>query len=126
MNPDRRQFLKTTSTAAAAAGLALAASPALNAAGDEPKPRRKFTICLACGTIGVADDPPKAIDRARRFGFESIEPSIPFLSKLSDAELKDYQDRMREANLSWGAAGLPVQFRGDDAAFDRDLRALPD
>jgi sugar phosphate isomerase/epimerase len=128
MNPDRRDFLKTTS-AAAAVGLALAASAAANAAGDEPqspKPRRRFTICLACGLIGVPDDPAKAVERARRFGFESIEPSIPFLSKLSDAALKDYRDQMQAANLSWGAAGLPVQFRGDDAAFDRDLQALPD
>src|SRR5205085_7150313 len=59
-------------------------------------------------------------------GFESIEPSPQFIAKLSNAQLQDYLGRMREAKLVWGATGLPVQFRGDDAAFERDLKALPD
>jgi sugar phosphate isomerase/epimerase len=120
MTTDRREFLKASVAAAAGVGLAAAA------AADEPAPRRKFTICLACGPVYVPDDPPNAIDRARQFGFESIEPSYSFLAKLSDAELADYRGRMREARLAWGAAGVPVNFRADDAAFDRDLAALPD
>ena len=121
MKHTRRQIL--ASTAAAAAAGALGRSPAR--AADAP-PARKFTVCLACGLIGVPDDPAKAIDRAIKFGFESIEPSPQFLGRLSDAELNNYLGRMREAKLAWGSAGLPVQFRGDDAAFGRDLGALPD
>lgn len=123
MSPDRRRFLKAVTATATAAGLAVDSSAAPT---GESEPRRKFTICLACGTIGVPDDPAKAIDRARRFGYESIEPSPQFLGKMSDAELQDYLGQMRAANLSWGAANLPVQFRGDDAAFERDLQTLPD
>ena len=114
----RRSFIQT-SFAAAAVGIA-GNRVAQQSSG------RKFTICLACGPIYVQDDPAKAIDRARQFGFESIEPSPQFIGKLSDAELEDYLARMKEAKLAWGAAGLPVQFRGDDAAFERDLKALPE
>jgi len=109
-------------SAAVAAGIACTAL-----ADDAPEPfqRRKFTVCLAPGTVGVRDDPEHAIDRATRFGFEAIEPSPSYIAKLSDAHLQDYLGKMREAKLAWGCAGLPVQFRGDDAAFERDVKALP-
>jgi sugar phosphate isomerase/epimerase len=122
MNHTRRQFLNY-SLAAAAGGMLINTS---FAADQESNPKRKFTICLAYGVIGLPDNPAKSIERATQFGFESIEPSPTFLTKLSDAELNDYLSRMREAKLSWGAAGLPVNFRGDDASFDRDLKSLPE
>jgi sugar phosphate isomerase/epimerase len=129
MRDNRRQFLKGAVAAAAVAGFGAEVQPpgVSAAAPAEPAtPRRKFTICLSCGPVGVPDDPALAIDRARRFGFESIEPSPSHIAKLSDAELNDYLGKMREANLVWGAAGLPVEFKRDDGAFDRDLKALPD
>jgi sugar phosphate isomerase/epimerase len=117
MDIRRRSFLKAVAlTAAAAAG----------GWGQERPAGRKFTVCLACGTVGLRDEPTKIIGWARQYGFESIEPSAAFLGKLSDAELADYLGRMREANLSWGAAGVPAQFRSaDESAFERDLQALP-
>lgn len=123
----RRTFLSSGAAAlAATVGTSGPALPAIvGADGEAPVPPRKFTICLAGGPIGVPDEPKKAIERAVRFGFESIEPSAGFLAKLSDGELVDYVGKMREAKLAWGAGGLPVQFRGDDAAFDSDLQALP-
>jgi sugar phosphate isomerase/epimerase len=121
MRHNRREFLSQSLAAAAAASLATRAI----AADAESRPARKFTICLAYGVIGLPDQPAKSIERARQFGFESIEPSPTFLAKLSDAELSDYLGKMREARLAWGAAGLPVNFRGDDAAFEADLKTLP-
>jgi len=100
MRNERRQFLKGAVAAAAAMGLEANAQPAPSPPPLTPSPRRKFTICLSCGPVGVPDDPALAIDRARRFGFESIEPSPSFIAKLSDAELHDYLGRMREANLA--------------------------
>lgn len=120
MQHTRRAFLETSIGVSAAAGLA-----AFAPAAEEARTTRKFTICLAYGVIGLPDEPAKSIDRAMRFGYEAIEPSPTFLAKLSDAELSEYLGRMRAAKLAWGAVGLPVQFRGDDAAFDRDLKALP-
>ncbi|MGA2497390.1 MAG: sugar phosphate isomerase/epimerase family protein [Tepidisphaeraceae bacterium] len=120
INPNRRDVLKTTVTAGLA-GIALAANAA-----EESRPKRKFTLCLACGLIGVPGNPRKEIAWASQFGFESIEPSAGFLGKLSDAELRDYLDQMRDKKLAWGAAGFPVQFRADDAAFDQSMKSLPD
>jgi sugar phosphate isomerase/epimerase len=119
MTQNRRAFLTSAGAAVAAATLAAGSW-------GQEAPRRKFAICLACGPIYVQDDPAKAIERATQFGFESIEPSPQFLARLSDDELEDFLGRMKQAKLAWGAAGLPVQFRGDDASFDRDLRALPE
>lgn len=115
---NRRHFIHTT----AVAGAGLAASLASAAA---PKAGRRFTLCLACGPIGVPGDPRKVVEWASQFGFESIEPSAPFLDKLSDAELRSYLDDMKSRELAWGAAGLPVQFRGDEAAFSEGMKSLP-
>ena len=115
---NRRCFLKT----ATAAGLAALQTMQLFAA---DAPRRKFTICLSCGPIGVPGDPRKAIAWASQYGFESLEPSADFLGKLSDDELRAYLDDMKSRKLTWGAAGLPTNFRGDDAAFQQSIKSLP-
>lgn len=120
---NRRDFLRT-STLAGLAGLHLTASWAM--AAEAAKPKRKFTLCLAGGPIGVRVEPDKAMALATQFGFEAIEPSAPFLGKLSDAELQQYLGEMKAKKLAWGAAGLPTQFRGDDAVFEQSLKGLPE
>jgi sugar phosphate isomerase/epimerase len=100
------------------------ASPATAAEPTERK--RKFRLCLSCGPIGVPDDPRQALGWARRFGFEAIEPSPSFLAKLSEAELEAYLGEMKAQQLVWGAAGLAVQFRGAEAAFEQGLKTLPE
>ncbi len=102
-------------------GLSLAQAVAV----AEPKARRKFTVCLACGLIGVSADPRQVLDLARQFGFESVEPPTSFLGKVSDAELETYRNEMKSKNLVWGAAGLPVDFRGTDEAFSQGMESLP-
>ena len=95
---NRREFLLS-----AAVGMA-----ALSATAAEAAPKRRFTLCLACGPIGVPGDPRKAIALATQYGFESIEPSAGFLAKLSDGELKDYLEQMKAASPAqqeWMHAG---------------------
>src|SRR4026207_1826982 len=105
MQNERRQFLKGAVAAAAAMGLEANAQPAPSPPPLTPSPRRKFTICLSCRPGGGPDAPPArgesprppscapaaapdapalATGGARRFGFESIEPSPSFIAKLSD------------------------------------------
>lgn len=108
------------------AGLAGCGFSALAAqAAGEAKPARKFKLCLACGPIGVPGDPRKAIGWASQFGFEAIEPSSQFLAKLADAEVQEYLVEMRAKKLAWGASGLSLDFRGDDAAFEEGMKSLP-
>jgi sugar phosphate isomerase/epimerase len=63
---------------------------------------------------------------ATQFGFESMEPAPSYLAQLSDPDLRAYLEEMKTRGLAWGAVGLPTQFRGDEAAFERSLKTLPD
>ncbi|HUT89091.1 MAG TPA: sugar phosphate isomerase/epimerase family protein [Thermoguttaceae bacterium] len=119
---NRRGFLKTA-TAVGLSGVGLLASRQAAAAEGG---KRKFTMDLRCGAIGVKADLREAIRLAHQYGFESVEPSAPTLAKLSDAELGELLADLKGKNLVWGAAGLPVDFRGDESKFQDDLKQLPD
>jgi sugar phosphate isomerase/epimerase len=120
---NRRNFLGRV----AAASLATVGASALSlGAAEETRLKRQFKLCLACGLIGVSGDPRKVLGWASQFGFEAIEPSASFLAKLSDAELQDYLGEMKTRKLAWGAAGLSVDFRGTDTAFEQGMKALPE
>lgn len=109
----RREFL----------GLAAFAATAGIARGEPPA--RKMTIDLVCGNLGVSADLPTAVDLAHRHGFESVAPDAARLSKLADAQLAELLGELKAKGLTWGAAALPVEFRGDDEAFRRDMAGLP-
>ena len=119
----RRSFLHTSTLASLAA---FGAAAGLTRAADAAERRRKFTLCLAPDPIGVPGDPRKLIGLAAQFGFESIEPSPSFLGKLSEAELQEYLGEMKARKLAWGCAGLSVDFRGAEGAFEQGLKALPE
>ncbi|HOX01245.1 MAG TPA: sugar phosphate isomerase/epimerase family protein [Candidatus Paceibacterota bacterium] len=116
---NRRDFIRTTT--AGLAGLRIGSTRAVG----EPKRKRQFTLCLACGMIGVPANPRKLIGWASQYGFESIEPPASFLARLSDPELQTYRDEMKARNLAWGSAGVPVDFRGADPAYDQGIGSLP-
>ena len=117
---NRRDFVKTVTLAGL--GLGALGVPAAEA----PGAKRKFTLCLACGLIGISSDPQKVIGWASQFGFEAIEPSAQFLGKLSDSALQAYLGEVKTKNLTWGAAGLSLDFRGTDTAFEQSLKSLPE
>lgn len=117
----RRSFLCVAS--ACGAGLVVGRTAALGAAASGR--RRKFTMALSFGAIGVKADPREAPELAHKFGFEAIEPAADFLGKLSDDELAAFRSRMKANKLAWASAGLPVEFRTTDAAFQESLERLP-
>lgn len=110
----RRRFLHTAATAVLTATCLPAAAS-----------KRKFTLDLVCGTIGVKADLPDAMALAHKDGFESVAPDAGYLGKLSDAQLQDLLGDLKKKNLVWGAAGLPVDFRTDVSRFDEGMKALP-
>jgi sugar phosphate isomerase/epimerase len=118
----RRTFLHT----AAAGSLAAAAfaAPAPSAAAEQP-PKRKFTRDLNCGMIGVRASLPEAVRLAHQYGFESVAPTLDALAKLPDGECDELLADLKAKKLAWGAAGLPVNFRGDEGQFSAGLQALP-
>jgi sugar phosphate isomerase/epimerase len=46
------------------------------------------------------------------------------LAALSPAARRELTETLKGKGLTWGAAGLPVNFRGEDKQFDADLKAL--
>ena len=74
---------------------------------------------LVCGNLGVNARLPEAIALAHRYGFESVAPDAGFLKSLSDSQLSELRDDLKAKNLVWGAAGLPVDFRGGSDSLSR-------
>ncbi len=80
---------------------------------------------LVCGNLGVKADLPTAIALAHRHGFESVAPDAGYLGQLTEGHLSDLLGELKAKHLSWGAAGLQVEFRADDAAFRAGMVKLP-
>ncbi len=116
---NRRQF--SQAIALTTAGTLLANTRAV---GQETS-RRKFTMDLCPGRIGVDSDALQTIDLAARFGFESVEPFHSHLITLNAAQITELQARLREKKLVWGAANLSVDFRKDSDTFDQGMTELP-
>jgi sugar phosphate isomerase/epimerase len=111
----RREFLGT----AAVAGAAFRPLAARTA--EAPA---RMTIDLVCGAIGVEADQKEAIELAGRHGFESVGADGGALAKMPAGEVSELRGRMSELGVVWGAAGLPVDFRGDDETFRKTSASL--
>lgn len=98
--------------------------PAFSRGQDSTK-KRKFTIDLTPGAIGVVADPRSVIELAAKHGFESVQPNGSFLGGLDPAERKEFAGELEAKGLVWGAAGLAVDFRGDDEVFRSGMKVLP-
>ncbi len=116
----RREFLCGT-----AACCAMPATLVPTVVAASPTATRKMTISLSPGSIGVSADQREAIALASRHGFEAVEPYGEFLAGLSDAQTQELLADLQARKLTWGAAGLPVEFRRDDARFETGLKELP-
>jgi len=119
---NRREFIKTTALGALAGGTLLAN---VSTARAEETKARKMTIDLTCGSIGVSANQREAIELAARHGFESVAADGGYLASVSNDQLSELKASMQAKNLVFGAAGLPVEFRQDDARFRDSLQGLP-
>ena len=111
---NRRTFITATSLLAAGLPLAQAAHH-----------KRKFTIDLTPGAIGVNARGIDLIKLAAKHGFESIQPNPGTLHSLSRGQRREYFALMKSKKLRWGAAGLPVDFRQSQEKFESGMKNLP-
>jgi sugar phosphate isomerase/epimerase len=124
---NRRQFLSTATVAVAAMAALPAASAFAGVSAPSEMPQRKFYSNLALGLLGPFHATvPETIDLAVKYGFEGVDPNADYFASLSDDDLKRLLDNMQVKNLKFGAAGLPVDFRKDEATFSDSLKKLPD
>src|SRR5438876_5520625 len=117
----RRRFISAAGTAAAGLGAARASS-----APPEEQLKRKFFAILSLGRLGFGGSFEVAVSLAKKYGFEGLDPDPGYFAKLSDDALRKLLDDLKSSHLRLGAAGLPVEFRKDDAAFSDGLKKLPD
>lgn len=117
---NRRTFVKSTAAATAALHIPFAGHSRTFAK------KRKFKLGLSPGNLGVSLDQKGTLEAAIKYGYEAIVASPGELQKWSDDELAAFQKKMKKHKISWGSAGLPVQFRQDEATFKAGLSKLAD
>jgi sugar phosphate isomerase/epimerase len=113
----RRETFKMIS-----AGMVVGSSGLLRA---DAKTNRRMTMNLMCGMIGVQANQRAAIELAHAHGFESVEAMPNDLVRMSADEVRDLIAGMKSKNIVFGAAGLPVEFRRDEDAFQESMKSLP-
>ncbi|MGO9269040.1 MAG: sugar phosphate isomerase/epimerase family protein [Terriglobia bacterium] len=118
----RRQFLSAGAVASVAAlpgsdMLAGVAAPAETA-------QRRFYAILSLGRLGLHASFPESLELTVKHGFEGLDPDPDYFASLGDG-LKRLLDDLQAKNLKFGAAGLPVEFRRDQATFNDGLSKLP-
>jgi sugar phosphate isomerase/epimerase len=113
----RREFI-----AATAVGVAFGPSFAART----PAAGRSWTMDLTPGAIGIQGRQRHVIELAARHGFDSVAPAGEELGAMSDGELSEIKDLLKEKGLAWGAGGFPVDFRKDDETFKKTSAGLAD
>ena len=114
----RRSFCLSAATATASLGILAAPNRAMRRTG--------FFKNLGPGHIGVKANQQQALDYAATYGFDSITPDSGEFEKKSDAEIHQWLEVMKDKGVRYGTAGLPLDFRRDDQAFETDLALLPE
>ena len=83
-------------------------------------------IALTPGSIGVNVKSQRELnDLAHRHKFEAVEPMPGELAGMSAVQMAETLSDLKAKNLVWAAAGLSVDFRGEDASFRDGMAKLP-
>ncbi len=89
-------------------------------------PQRQFKLCLNPGAIGVELSQLELLQKAIEHGYEAIVPFPNQLAVMRDEQLNEILDLMKINQISWGAANLPLDFRGDVFKYKDGLARLID
>jgi sugar phosphate isomerase/epimerase len=119
----RRRFLST----GAAASIAALPGRGIISGVTEPAeiPQRRFYTNLSLGRLGFHASFDDSLELAVKYGFEGVDPDLDYFASLEEDRLKRLLENVQAKKLKFGAAGLPVEFRRDDATFNAGLKKLP-
>ncbi len=117
---NRRTFIKQTAIATAAAFVPTTLTGCMASNSN-----RKFRMSLNPGAIGVKVNQEELLEVAVKFGFESIVPFSRELLEWSDGKLDDFISKMKSQKITWGSAGLPLNFRKDAETHKKGISELP-
>lgn len=82
---------------------------------------RRFFTAFVPGSLGVKADQSRSIELASKYGFESVQP---FPRDLLRDGVERHTEALERHGLRWAAAGLPVEFRRGQEAFDEGMASL--
>ncbi len=85
----------------------------------------KFFKNFAPGHIGVKANQQQALEYAVKYGFGGIAPSEGEFASKSAGQIDEWVALMKQKGIRYGAAGLPVEFRRDEATFKSGMAQLP-
>lgn len=119
---NRRQFVASSALSPMLISKALQNHEAFANSATAP---RKYYSNLSCGRIGVKASFEESLDLAIRHGFEAVDPDPAYFAQLPQQKLEALLDQLAQKKLKFGPAGLPVEFRGAEAAFQDGLKRLP-
>lgn len=119
----RRSFIAQTS--AAVGGFPATALFSQEASAAPQAPKRRFYTVLSLGRLGFSGTFEQSVQLAHKYGFDAVDPDEKLFARLGDHDLRHLLDDLAAKNLKFGAAGLPVDFRKDEAAFHESLKKLP-
>jgi sugar phosphate isomerase/epimerase len=88
--------------------------------------KRKFKLSLNPGVIGVNLSQMQLVETASSLGFEAIVPMTAEISAMSGSQIESLLGKMSALELTWDAAGLPIDFRNDEVVFSQGLMRLPE
>jgi sugar phosphate isomerase/epimerase len=80
---------------------------------------------LSCSALGIKATQREAIDLAAGNGFDAVDADGKYLNTLGESALGDLAGYMREKKIVWAMAGLPVEFRREEAVFSSGMAAFP-
>jgi sugar phosphate isomerase/epimerase len=86
---------------------------------------RSFRMSLNPGAVGVQLNQEELLDMASKYGFEAIIPYPDTLTGWGENKISEFVEKMRSKNITWGAAGLPMNFRVDEETHVKGLHDLP-
>ncbi|MCE5257878.1 MAG: sugar phosphate isomerase/epimerase [Chloroflexi bacterium] len=78
---------------------------------------------LSTGAIGVAVSFEEKVRLAAAYGFRGVDVGMPEIERLG---LKGVRSLLAQNHILPAVTGLPVNFREDDASFERDMEKLPE
>ena len=118
---NRREFLRRSSLI----GVAGFTSSFVFSLPPSSEQKRKFKMCLNPGTIGVKIGQQELLAMAEKYGFEAIVAMPEEIAAMPEKETSSLLNKMQAKNISWGSAGLPMDFRKDEKIFRDGLSQLP-
>ena len=121
----RRNFLASSFVLPTAVASAAQLTSPASRGRAQMKHGGKFKLSLKADAIGVSGSADELLGAAIKHGFEALSVPAQWLEGWDKQQKQRFHQKAVMNDISWGANGLPVEFRESEERFKTDLAALP-